>query len=801
MDQQLTEAASPEFLAQVEFDKVRALIEPFCLGEPGREKIRALRPATEAEDIHLMLDQVLEYRKSAEQNERIPLQNYAELDEHIHRIHIEGYVAPAESILVLRQMLRNIQGVIQYFAPERRVSYKELYQIISLLEPQPGMLKAIDKILDDQGEVRSDASHDLVRIRKQIQGRSGELEKAFRSLMQHYKQQGWLTESGETLRNGRRVFSVPAEHKRKISGIIHDESATGRTVFIEPDEIIQINNALFSLFIEERKEIYLILQQLSANLRPGLPHFLAAEAAIAALDAIQAKARFAELYDGEKPVLRPQPVLRIFKGFHPLLLIKNKQTGRKTIPFDLDMHAPNRLLLLSGPNAGGKSITMKAVGLLQIMLQSGLLVPVSSFSEMGIFSRFFADIGDHQSLEEDLSTYSSHLANMRQILEQSDPHTLLLVDEFGSGTDPRMGGAIAEAILREWCRRGVWGVITTHYSNLKIYAFNQKGIVNGAMAFDKENLTPSYVLQVGKPGSSYAFEIANKTGLPPALIAYARKRAGEKENEVDELLIDLQREKQEVEEKLTELVNKEKALQRLISNYEQTQRDMEARRKRFRQEQKETQLQRTDRENRELEKLLKTMKEQQSAEHAGELLRERKRVRKEMAQELEVFKEQVYTEEKTRGITQPIAAGSSVKLRDGEVTGTVESLDRKHAMVQMGDMRMRIALRDLVHVEAPLEINRHKGIRIDTVEQNARFEAKIDIRGFRKDEALLRLETYLDQAALTNANRLEILHGKGDGILKKAVRSKLKEYDFVREIRHPEAEQGGDGITIAELGI
>jgi DNA mismatch repair protein MutS2 len=456
----------------------------------------------------------------------LPLKNYKSLDEHSGRLHIENFVLPVESFSIIRQLLVNVRDLHNYFTTDRKVRYKYLYTYGDLLESKPLLLKEIDRVFDEYGEVKSDASAELTQIRKKITSKSMEADKVFRSMLQKFRQSGWLTENEETMRNGRRVLSVPAEHKRKISGIIHDESATGKTVYLEPDAMVQINNDIFTLHIEEKKEIYRILQELTAHFRMESDYLNQCQEVIAHLDFTLAKARLCLKMDAYVPVLQSKPTFNLKNARHPLLLLKNNQDNKVTVPFDLHLIPPNRMLLLSGPNAGGKSITMKATGLLQLMLQSGMPVPVSPQSEMGIFTSFFTDIGDRQSIEEDLSTYSSHLQNMKHLLDHADSGSLMLIDEFGSGTDPKMGGAIAEAILNQFNRQKAWGVITTHYSNLKIFAFNNKGIVNGAMNFDKEQLRPTYQLHIGKPGSSFAFEIATKSGLPDQVLKYARKRAG-----------------------------------------------------------------------------------------------------------------------------------------------------------------------------------------------------------------------------------------------------------------------------------
>ncbi|HMQ62037.1 MAG TPA: Smr/MutS family protein, partial [Flavilitoribacter sp.] len=634
---------------------------------------------------------------------------------------------------------------------------------------------------------------------KGILAKQKELDRLFRIIVNEYRSKGWLTDNVETFRNNRRVLSVPAEHKRKIRGIIHDESATGKTAFIEPDGVIAINNDIFDLEQEYKREIYRILKALSATLSPYTGHLAAYQETIIRLDQIQAKARLATQMNGYAPNVVDRPHFGILKGYHPLLFLKNKAAGKKTVPFDLSLVPPNRLLVLSGPNAGGKSVAMKSAGLLQLMVQSGLLVPVNPVSEMGIFDRFFADIGDQQSLEDDLSTYSSRLANARVFLEKADKRTLVLIDEFGSGTDPKIGGAIAEAVLKELNQKGVFGVITTHYSNLKVFAFKTKGLVNGCMLFDAENLAPTYELKVGRPGSSYAFEIAEKSRLGDSVLSYARQKIGKNEKAVDELLIDLQREKQEVEEILKDLQEKQQSLDKLIKSYDQMSAELEYKRKKFKLESKETALQENTRTNREFEKLIREIKEQQNLEKAKELSAKVREERNELAEQVQDLRSEIYYKPTDKDKkADPIREGDFVKLKSGSAAGQVESVSKSKAVVLMGDMRLTINLRDLQHAREPLDVRSSRSVQAD-VDQTSSFQNKIDIRGMRYEEALKLVEDFVDMALVSNAHSLRIVHGKGTGILRNAVRQKLREYNVDMKISHPAAELGGDGVTIVEM--
>jgi DNA mismatch repair protein MutS2 len=788
-----------DLLERLEFDKILQLLENECVGELGKQEVRQLFPATEASSIEGWLQETIEMKNALETNDRLPIATYDDIAPDLRMLEVIDYVLPVDGLQRINRVLRVFREVFRYFTPSRQAVYPALYRHVRQLQWDETLAKAIDAIIDEEGNIRPDASPALMRIHKAIQNRQRELDKVFRELIANYRTKGWLSDNVESIRNGRRVLSVPSEHKRKIRGIIHDESASGHTAFIEPEPIIEINNDIFDLETEERREIYRLLKELSALLHPYTGVLRQYLRVLVDFDFIQAKARLALRMSATAPVLRREPHFGIWQGYHPLLLLKNKQTGKRTVPFDLTLLHDNRILLVSGPNAGGKSIFMKAVGLLQLMVQSGIPVPVRGDSEMGIFKKIFADIGDQQSLEDDLSTYSSRLENMRRLLEHASKDSLVLIDEFGAGTDPKIGGAIAEAILRSLNERKVAGIINTHYSNLKIYAFKNKGIVNGAMHFDRENLTPTYELKVGRPGSSYAFEIAQKTGLPKDLLEYARHRAGKNERAVDELLIDLQREKKEVEDKLKEMTEREKKLDRLIKNYEEMQRDLEFRRKRLKLDAKEQALQDVARESKELERLVREIRESQNVEKAKALVQESRQKREELQGEVHELREKVYIEPTSSAKKKEIKVGDFVKLRSGGATGQVESIEKNKARVKVGEMRMTIPLLDLVAANEPLDTKSTLSVQADTVEKSSKFESKIDLRGLRMGDALKVLEDFVDSALLTSTNTLRIVHGKGDGVLRKAVKRKLQEYDAITSVYHPEHDAGGDGVTIAEL--
>jgi DNA mismatch repair protein MutS2 len=792
-----------DVVVKLEYDKVVDLLEKETLTDMAAEMARNLMPSADFNAIDVSLRETRDFKLALEKNDRFPLQAFPDVRPELKMLEIDGYTLQMESFQGILRILFNMRDIFRYFAsgPKKDI-YPKLFDLIRPLSFDEALIKAIQQVFDDKGEIRPDASPDLMRIRREMQHKARELDGKFRQLVQEYRSKGWLSDSPESFRSGRRVLSVPAEHKRKIRGIIHDESDTGKTAFIEPEAIIEVNNDIFDLEQEERREIFRILKTLSDTIRP-YGHLIGQYLTVLVrFDFIQARARLALAMRAGMPVLKEKPVISIKKGYHPLLYIKNKALSRKTVPFDLKLDAENHILVLSGPNAGGKSVAMKSVGLLIMMVQSGLLVPVHELSEIGIFNQIFTDIGDQQSLDDDLSTYSSRLRNARLFLEKASPQTLVLIDEMGSGTDPKPGGAIAEAILRQLHRKGVYAVITTHYSNLKVFAFRNSGILNGNMYFDKDSLAPTYELRVGKPGSSYAFEIAEKSGLPKDLIGYARHKTGS-ETAVDDILIELQREKQELEEKLRTVTEREQSLERLIKTYDALHNELEVKRKRLKLDQREFDLRQTAQANREVDKLVRQLRDEKNLEKAQEVAARLRQERTEQAIKVnEVNEEMVKLEEKSVAahVVRPLAAGDFVRLRAGGSTGRIERIRGEKADVSMGGLTVTAPLRDLLPANEPIKQSFLGGTSSSEVQRAADFDGKIDLRGMSKDEAMQVLERFIDNALLSNAASLRVLHGKGDGILRRIVRQKIKEYGTnISNVFHPEQDQGGDGVTIIEL--
>jgi len=492
--------------------------------------------------------------------------------------------------------------------------------------------------------------------------------------------------------------------------------------------------------------------------------------------------------------LQEAATLHLIQARHPLLYLKNKAKQKTVIPFDLILNPPNRLLILSGPNAGGKSILMKATGLIQVMAQCGMLISADGGTVIGVVKRICVDIGDQQSIEEDLSTYSSRLKNMKETLDAADDSTMILVDEFGSGTDPKIGGAIAEAILDVLVRRNTFGVLTTHYPNIKMYAHHTKGVVNGAMMFDKEKIQPTYQLKIGKPGSSFAFEIAERTGLPVDVIEYAKKRAGSQTIELEDLITDLDDKTIRLANEIRNLQDKQRELDRLITNYEQLRTDLEVKRKKFKIDQKKATLNEVSQYSIEMNKLIKDLKKEKDADKAKEQIEKIKQRQSQVSTEIKSIAEELVD---VSGFKRDFLVGDHVKLRSTGQFGVVDRITKDRAVVIVGQLQMTMPLTELVPANAPVEVNPHRSLKTDLVDYS-RFENELDIRGMLPEEASHYLERFIDAAFMSNQSQIRIVHGKGTGKLRQLVAHKMKSYPF-KSVTHPEGKEGGDGVTIGIL--
>ena len=784
-------------LTFLEFDKIITLLKKECYGEPAQLYFDNIQILTRPNPIRKLLDQTAELKKTIEDSEPIPIYAYQYIKHEVKLLRKEGYVLSIEGIQAIHNVIKMGLSIDYYFRDfKRQRTYLQLYEICGAIDIDPGLSSEIDRILDDEGNVRPDASIELSQISKRINKKERELDSTFKQVADRAKKSGYLADTVESLRNGRRVLTVSAEHKRKIGGVIHDESATGKTVLLEPIEVQMINNEIVNLYADRRKEIYKILSLLCMHLRPYADALVKVEYIVTQLDIIHAKARLAILLDADKPNVTGKASFCYRAAYNPVLYIKNKKLGIPTIPFDLDLHTPNRILVLSGPNAGGKSVTLKTAGILQLMLQSGMLIPCDPNSKIGIFDSIYTDIGDQQSMEDDLSTYSSRLKNMKYFLENANEKSLILIDEFGSGTDPNVGGAIAESILRQLNFNKTNGVITTHYSNLKYFAFKTKGILNGSMEFDTQSIRPTYHLIVGKPGNSFAYEIAEKTGLDPRVIKYAKTKTGKNEKAIDELLIELQEEKKSLESRISVMEDKESKVDGLMKNYNELHKELEFRRKKIKLNAKEQSLFTISQENKELDAVIKQLKEANDLDKAKVIAKTFKTKREKVIGEIHRLKDEVYYQDKFDPTT--LKEVDYVKMRTGDSIGSILSIRKNKAEVQMGIMTMSVPLKELIPAKEPISMNDSRRIIMD-IPQRERFERKLDVRGYTRSDTLHAVQEFMDRALLTNENSLTIVHGVGSGVLRKAVLVKLKEYPDIIEVSHPEEQYGGLGVTYISL--
>jgi DNA mismatch repair protein MutS2 len=685
---------------QFEFDKIKSLLASDCETEYAKEKSVQLRIHTKKEFIILQLQQAYEYKLLLEQQQSFPNSFALNLARQLKLLSIEGSVLQSEDFMHIRRLAVNTEKIFRWFDAEKRIAYAALAKVLEDSYYEKSIIQMIDEIFDDAGNIKDNASEELQKIRHNLYRKRSELRRVFEKAIARLNKAGFSAEIEESFSNGRRVVAVFSEFKRQVKGILHGESDSRKTAYIEPEETIELNNAVFSLEKEEQKEIQKILRTLTASLSVYSSLLNAWMIIAGEYDFIEAKAKLAIEMNGNYPNIADKAIVDLKDAYHPLLFLYNKQAGRKTIPVSLKLDEKNRILVISGPNAGGKTVTMKTIGLNQLMLQSGLLVPVHPDSEFGIFKQLFIHIGDTQSIEFELSTYSSHLLHMKYFIENANGKTLFFIDELGSGSDPNLGGAFAEVILNELNHRHAFGIVTTHYLNLKVMANHTPGIINGSMVFDETHLQPMYKLNIGKPGSSYTFAIAERIGLPKHLINNAKKLVDENHFRLDKLLNrteqDLQmlnKEKQELKKLVLENETLKKQLSVDLDKEKHRQQIEILQHKNKVTEERITYLKDTER------KLRQIILEWKKSENKNDVI-------KQIQELLFKRKEQHITnklakkiESKYREIQTPIEVGSKVKMKKNHQVGKVKEIRGRRAVVQIGALPINIDMNDLVAVE------------------------------------------------------------------------------------------------------
>jgi DNA mismatch repair protein MutS2 len=685
---------------QLEFDKIRSLLFQHCKTEYARQKAEQLEIHTTKNLIETELRQTHEYSQLLGNNIYFPNDYILNLSRELKLLTIPGAILGGEQLVEIRKLAESMEKIFRWFDAERKTAYPGLLKVTEGTYYEKAIISLIDDVIDERGQVKDNASGDLRTIRMSLYRKRNELRRMFERIISRLNKQGYLAGIEESFMNGRRVVAVFAEQKRMVKGILHGESDTRRTTFIEPEETIQLNNEIFSLENDERKEVNRILRQLTNDLSVYGGLLETYHLVLGEYDFIRGKAKLARDMKGEYPAVSDKSLVHLAEAYHPLLLLYNQKLNKPTIPVSVSLDENKRILVISGPNAGGKTVTLKTVGLLQMMVQSGLLVPVHPSSQFGIFKQVMIHIGDTQSLEFELSTYSSHLLNMKYFMENANGRTLFFIDELGSGSDPNLGGAFAEVILEEMAKRHAYGIVTTHYLNLKVMANKTPGIINGAMAFDEKNLVPLYRLIVGKPGSSYTFSIAERIGLDKDLIAKARTMVDEEHFRLDRLL-------NRTEQDLRQVEKKEKELDVLLKENERLKKEMQEviDKERHRQQTELLKHQNKVTEDRiaylrDMERKLKQiLLEWRKEENKSKLIKQMQALLFKKDEKKVVSKMQKKIESKFEQVGGEIKTGDKVMMKKNHQVGEVLELRGKRAVVQIGMLPMQVEIKDLVVVK------------------------------------------------------------------------------------------------------
>lgn len=786
------------------FDKLREKLKDFCLSPLGISNVERMTFSTVFKTIEFEISEADEFLKIYQYDDPFPAQDYYDLTTELNHIRIENTCLEQEKMVELKLSLETILRCVEYILRRKKEHYPLLHQRSSQIYIDKEIITKLDHIIDEHGNIRDSASDKLFEIRKQLEQKRGSIDKAINKTLQKARSEGWLKDDAEiTIRGGRMVIPVPAINKRKLKGFIHDESATGQTVYIEPTEVFDINNEIRELFNAEKREITKILKAFTDELRPHVNELFMGYAYLGHLDFLRAKAKLTVQLGAVKPLLNNRASFSWIEARHPLLFLSHKKTQKTVVPLDITLHEEERILVISGPNAGGKSVCLKTVGLLQYMLQCGLLVPVKENSEAGIFQKLLINIGDEQSLENDLSTYSSHLINIKYFIENLDAQSLFLIDEFGTGTEPQLGGAIAEAALEAMNHRKAYGVVTTHYANLKTMAGCVEGIINGAMLFDAKEIRPLFQLKIGKPGSSYALEIARQTGFPETILKRAETKTGKSQVDFEKQLQELELEKDYLSKKQTELQLADDMLAGVLEKYKRLTSDLETSKKEIIEKARDEARRILNDSNKVIEKTIKEIKEGKAEKEKTQKARKT----------LEKHKEKVFTKSKKANRkktektvpTGPLRVGDAVMMRNQHGSGEIIDIKGKDAMVAFGDLQIKTPLEKLRKTVSAGNKRKnktstgYKDIMKDIYDKKARFNPEIDVRGKRGEEALAEVSSFVDQALLLGVGEIKIIHGKGNGILRNIIRDELTANQDVKRFHDEHVERRGQGTTIAYL--
>ncbi len=774
------------------FLDIKELIKLYCLSPMGRQMVDKIQVMNNFDNINKFLRQTNEFKSILQNDSPLTIQIFFDIKNMVEKARIEGTYLSEDEFFKVSASLTTVFSIIQYFS-DREGLYPNLEALFEHLPIEKSIIQKIEKIIDPKGRIKPNASLALMNLSSGISKAEQEARKKIDHIYKNAQNNGWTADGNLTIRDGRLCIPVLSENKRKLKGFIHDESASGQTVYMEPEEVFQLNNLIRDLEFERKREIIKLLIALTDELRPFVPLLLSYHSLLTKLDFVRAKALFAISIEGEMPVLVRESEVNLINARHPLLLLSLKKENQSVVPLNIKIDEHDRVIVVSGPNAGGKSVCMKTVGLLQIMVQAGLLIPADEHSKLGIFKQIFADIGDDQSIESDLSTYSAHLSKMKYFIEWVNSKTLILIDEFGTGTDPQFGGPIAESVLESLNRKNVRGVVTTHYSNLKTFANLTPGLENASMLFDNEKMQPLYILSLGKPGSSYAFEIAQKIGLGTDVIESAKRKVGTYQKKVDTLLVDLERDKKELIEAKRSVDQREERVKTLIAENEQLKAYLDENKKSIIKDARIEAQNIIKNANKLIENTISEIRESKADKIKTQNLRQNLQ---QESKKHDVYEKKVV---KIKEVVE-IKSGDWVKFIDSETVGQVMEIARDNVILAMGDLRSVVKLNRVEKVSnrsVPKEIRKAHGT--DLTESFSTFNTELDLRGRRGDEAIYEIERYLDKAVMLGLSSLKVIHGKGDGILRKLIREYLRKYSQVSRIEDEHADRGGDGITYVYL--
>ncbi len=833
-----------DFEIKLGFDRVRKMVENYCVTQLAKEKLSGIKFMTNVKQVRAMLSQTNEMKSIVMLANDFPHDGFSDTIHFIRKVQIEGAYLLPDELGALRNSLTALDGVVRFFS-RNAATYPFLAKATSKVESFPQILHNINRIIDSRNEVRDSASPELAHIRSEIARNEREATKQLHSILRKAISDGIVDEDAQiSIRDGKGVIPVSSSNKKKIKGYIQDESSTGKTSYIEPQEVIELNNYLRELKYSERSEIVRILMIFTEEIRPYGVSLEQSAHFIAAIDLIRAKARVAVDMVAGMPIVSSDKSIWVRDARHPLLERNLKREGKPIIPLNLRLDGDKRILVISGPNAGGKSVCLKTMGLLQYMMQMGLLIPMNETSEMTIFNKLFIDIGDQQSIDNDLSTYSSHLSNMKQIIRNGDSNSLVLIDEFGTGTEPALGGAIAEVVLKRIEERGAFGIITTHYSNIKFYAANSEGVINGAMAFDVQKIEPLFRLELGKPGSSFAFEIARKIGLPEDLVKEAEGMIGDNRINIERQLRQIARDKSYWETKRDNIRQSERRYEQTEKEYEQRLVELKEQKQEILRKAREEAKELIAKANSEIERTIKEIKEAEAEKSRTKIVRERldsfkaeveeftpdedierkiAQIRERKARKEQRKRERAGAPAKNSQLTEqakrePIV-GDSVKIAGQNVIGKVLEINKRKAQVAFGHINTSVELSKLEVVSSDEHkkqskqssytlsalhtgvINEQTKQHYSVNEKRLNFKSDIDLRGARVEEALDKVCELVDTAVMLGIRELRILHGKGTGALKEEIRKYLKSQPVVKRATDAHVEHGGAGITEVVLDI